>query len=46
MWSKDSGNAEISFVIISKFPPFVKFYFWIFSGIFGYYIPEVIIWKF
>ena len=29
------GTAEISFVIISKFPRFVKKYFWIFQNFLG-----------
>ena len=35
MWSKDSGTAEISFVIISKFPLFVKNYFCFFQDFLG-----------
>ena len=35
MWSKNFGSAEISFVIISKFPLFVKNYFCFFQDFLG-----------
>ena len=40
MWSKDSGTAEISFVIISKFALFVKNYFCFFQDFLGNIFPR------